>query len=49
MIVASAYKKNRFYLFTNAEPFDSGESKDRDVLNEKPLKQDILTAVEVRM
>ena len=50
MVVANAFKKHRFYLFTNQEPFDTSESSgrhtDRDVFNEKPLKQDIMTAVE---
>uniref|UniRef100_F1L033 peptidylprolyl isomerase n=1 Tax=Ascaris suum TaxID=6253 RepID=F1L033_ASCSU len=53
MIVACAYKKNRFYLFTNAEPFSVDESDNadgtgmgRDVFNEKPTKEDIITAVE---
>lgn len=52
--VACAYKKNRFYLFTNAEPFSVDESDNadgtgmgRDVFNEKPTKEDIITAVEV--
>uniref|UniRef100_A0A915AK08 peptidylprolyl isomerase n=1 Tax=Parascaris univalens TaxID=6257 RepID=A0A915AK08_PARUN len=53
MIVACAYKKNRFYLFTNSEPFSVDESDNadgagmgRDVFNEKPTKEDIITAVE---
>jgi peptidylprolyl isomerase domain and WD repeat-containing protein 1 len=51
MLVVNAFKKNRFYLFTNQEPFDTnestGKSSDRDIINERPLKQDIITAVEV--
>ncbi|CAG9530922.1 unnamed protein product [Cercopithifilaria johnstoni] len=53
MLVACAYRKGRFYLFTNAEPFSTDESDDadgsgmgRDVFNEKPRKEDIITAVE---
>lgn len=54
VLVASAYKKNRFYLFTNAEPFSTdaftdGEDvtgNERDVFNEKPLKEDIITATD---
>ncbi|VDK79317.1 unnamed protein product [Litomosoides sigmodontis] len=52
MLVACAYRKCRFYLFTNAEPFSTDESDDvdggmgRDVFNEKPRKEDIITAVE---
>ena len=48
----TAYKKNRFYLFTNAEPFayddeDDENATSRDVFNEKPKKEDQITAVEV--
>ncbi|VDN95041.1 unnamed protein product [Brugia pahangi] len=53
MLVACAYRKGRFYLFTNAEPFSTDESDEadgtgmgRDVFNEKPRKEDIITAVE---
>uniref|UniRef100_A0A0N5AIS8 peptidylprolyl isomerase n=1 Tax=Syphacia muris TaxID=451379 RepID=A0A0N5AIS8_9BILA len=53
MLVACAYKKNRFYLFTNAEPFSTEENEEsdstgmgRDVFNEKPKKEDVITAVE---
>ncbi|TMS34756.1 hypothetical protein L596_002284 [Steinernema carpocapsae] len=50
MLVAVGYKKNRFYLFTNAEPFISDEAdttSSRDVLNEKPKKEDAITAIGV--
>jgi len=48
MLIASGYKKNRFFIFTNADPFtgfveEGGDS--RDVFNEKPKKEDALTAV----
>ncbi|CAK5103306.1 unnamed protein product [Meloidogyne enterolobii] len=50
MLVATAYRKNRFYLFTNVEPYaeeiDGSTSYNRDVFNEKPLKEDMITAVE---
>uniref|UniRef100_A0A914V921 peptidylprolyl isomerase n=1 Tax=Plectus sambesii TaxID=2011161 RepID=A0A914V921_9BILA len=51
MMVCCAYKKNRFYLFTNAEPFkaddDEGDGlSERDAFNEKPLKEDTITAVD---
>uniref|UniRef100_A0AC35ESC5 PPIase cyclophilin-type domain-containing protein n=1 Tax=Panagrolaimus sp. PS1159 TaxID=55785 RepID=A0AC35ESC5_9BILA len=51
MIIASAYRKNRFYIFTNAEPFSGGDDEDgatsnRDVFNEKPRKEDALTTVD---
>lgn len=50
--VCSAYKKHRFYLFTNAEPFmndEKGEEglTERDIFNEKPLKEDSITAIDV--
>uniref|UniRef100_A0A914YH06 peptidylprolyl isomerase n=1 Tax=Panagrolaimus superbus TaxID=310955 RepID=A0A914YH06_9BILA len=51
MIIASAYRKNRFYIFTNAEPFSGADDEDgttsnRDVFNEKPRKEDALTTVD---
>ncbi|VDD92961.1 unnamed protein product [Enterobius vermicularis] len=54
MLVACAYRKSRFYLFTNTEPFSTEGSEEndaigmgRDVFNEKPKKEDVITAVEV--
>jgi hypothetical protein len=47
--VASAHRKNRFYLFTNVEPYTEetdGTTHSRDIFNEKPLKEDMITAVE---
>ncbi|KAI6226175.1 Cyclophilin-type peptidyl-prolyl cis-trans isomerase-15, Bmcyp-15 [Aphelenchoides fujianensis] len=50
MLVACAHNKPRFYLFTNAEPYVGDEEEDghtnRDVFNEKPLKEEAITAVE---
>ncbi|GMT14998.1 hypothetical protein PFISCL1PPCAC_6295 [Pristionchus fissidentatus] len=50
VMVCGAYRKNRFYLFTNAEPFstetDEENGSGRDVFNEKPKKEDTITAVE---
>ncbi|CAD5212795.1 unnamed protein product [Bursaphelenchus okinawaensis] len=50
MLIALAYKKHRFYIFTNAEPFNTEEEEEsgssRDVFNEKPLKEETITAVE---
>lgn len=49
MLVCAAYKKNRFFLFTNSEPYETeGVDNERDVFNEKPKKEDMITAVEVR-
>lgn len=46
-IVCSAYKKNRFYLFSRREPEEKGTpDADRDVFNEKPSKEDIIAATE---
>ena len=46
-LVISAYKKNRFYLFSCRSPRDlSSVDNDRDVFNEKPSKEDIISATE---
>ena len=45
ILVASAYKKNRFYTFTKREP-TGDEETERDVFNEKPVSlvgKDLLT------
>ncbi|VDP08945.1 unnamed protein product [Soboliphyme baturini] len=47
MLVCTAFKKCRFYLFTNSEPYDAkAADNDRDVFNEKPRQEDMITAVE---
>jgi len=48
ILFASAFKKNRFYLFTRNNPLDSRSEhdNDRDVYNEKPSREEILTATE---
>ncbi|XP_022710991.1 peptidylprolyl isomerase domain and WD repeat-containing protein 1-like [Varroa jacobsoni] len=43
-LVCSAYKKNRFYLYTKRIP---GEDEEREVFNEKPSKEDIVAATEM--
>jgi len=46
-LIVTAYKKNRFYLFTNRSAKDlSSVDNDRDVFNEKPSKEDIISATE---
>jgi len=49
-LLCTAFKKNRFYLFTKREPEESsGENAtgaDRDVFNEKPSREDIIAATE---
>lgn len=44
-LICSAYKKNRFYMFSRRRPFDaSSVDAERDVFNEKPSKEDIIAA-----
>lgn len=46
-LFCTAYKKNRFYLFTRRPPDDTKTGEvDRDVFNEKPSKEDIIAATE---
>ncbi|KAA0183500.1 Peptidylprolyl isomerase domain and WD repeat-containing protein 1 [Fasciolopsis buskii] len=53
VLVSTAFKKNRIYLFTNREPHDikadgdtvtTGSATERDVFNEKPTKEEVLAA-----
>jgi len=44
-LFATAYKKNRFFLFTRRSPRDtSSVDSSRDIFNEKPSKEDIIAA-----
>lgn len=46
-IFCTAYKKNRFFLFTRREPEDTKNAdNERDVFNEKPSKEEIVAATE---
>ena len=46
-IFCTAYKKNRFYLFTTRDADNpKASSSDRDVFNEKPSKEDIIAATD---
>ncbi|XP_072942390.1 peptidylprolyl isomerase domain and WD repeat-containing protein 1 [Epargyreus clarus] len=46
-LFCSAYKKNRFYMFTRRSPDDvKSPDADRDIFNEKPSKEDIISATE---
>ncbi|XP_054162055.1 peptidylprolyl isomerase domain and WD repeat-containing protein 1-like [Oppia nitens] len=47
-LFCTAFKKNRFYLFTRREPEESSETTgyERDVFNEKPSREDIIAATE---
>ncbi|XP_011311435.1 peptidylprolyl isomerase domain and WD repeat-containing protein 1 [Fopius arisanus] len=46
-LFCTAHKKNRFFMFTRREPEDSkGSECDRDVFNEKPSKEDIISSTD---
>lgn len=46
-IFCTAYKKNRFFLFSRREPDDTKNAdNERDVFNEKPTKEEIVAATE---
>ncbi|MCL4153356.1 UNVERIFIED_CONTAM: hypothetical protein GTU68_051102 [Idotea baltica] len=46
-IVATAFKKNRFFLFTKRDATDvKSADAERDVFNERPSKEDIIAATE---
>ncbi|XP_054764435.1 peptidylprolyl isomerase domain and WD repeat-containing protein 1-like isoform X1 [Lytechinus pictus] len=46
-LVCSAFKKNRFYLFTRREPDDAKSNEaERDVFNEKPSKEEQMAATQ---
>ncbi|XP_050432168.1 peptidylprolyl isomerase domain and WD repeat-containing protein 1 [Adelges cooleyi] len=46
-LFCTAYKKNRFYMFTKREPEDiKSIDADRDVFNERPSKEDIISSTE---
>ncbi|KAK3089441.1 hypothetical protein FSP39_003617 [Pinctada imbricata] len=46
-LICTAFKKNRFYLFTRREPEDTKSADtERDVFNEKPSKEDMVAATQ---
>ncbi|KAF2365092.1 Cyclophilin-type peptidyl-prolyl cis-trans isomerase domain, partial [Trinorchestia longiramus] len=46
-LFVTAFKKNRFYLFTTRDAASSRAAEtDRDVFNEKPSKEDIIAAID---
>ncbi|KAK6630988.1 Peptidylprolyl isomerase domain and WD repeat containing protein 1 [Polyplax serrata] len=47
-VFCTAFKKNRFYMFTRRHPDDGDKNGDvdRDVFNEKPSKEDVIAATE---
>ena len=47
-VLGSAYKKNRFYVFSRREPVENAEMNvGRDVWNEKPSKEDMALATSI--
>lgn len=46
ILFCTAFKKNRFYLFSSREPMDKNEEKDRDIFNEKPTNEEIVSAAQ---
>ncbi|MBN3277195.1 PPWD1 protein, partial [Polyodon spathula] len=44
-IFCTAFKKNRFYMFTKREPAQRVQS-DRDIFNEKPSKEEVMAATQ---
>nr|CAB3265122.1 peptidylprolyl isomerase domain and WD repeat-containing protein 1 [Phallusia mammillata] len=48
-IFATAYKKNRFFLFSRRDPNDAANSStDRDVFNERPTKEEVMAATQTQ-
>uniref|UniRef100_A0AAV2IW90 peptidylprolyl isomerase n=1 Tax=Knipowitschia caucasica TaxID=637954 RepID=A0AAV2IW90_KNICA len=46
-IFCTAFKKNRFYLFSKREPEDTKSAdSDRDIFNEKPSKEEVMAATQ---
>ncbi|RXM96902.1 Peptidylprolyl isomerase domain and WD repeat-containing protein 1 [Acipenser ruthenus] len=46
-IFCTAFKKNRFYMFTKREPEDTKSAEsDRDIFNEKPSKEEVMAATQ---
>lgn len=45
-LFCTSYKKNRFYMFTRRDYGKMNDSSDRDVFNEKPSKEEIISATD---
>ena len=47
ILICTSFKKNRFYLFSKRHPEETDDKTTitRDILNEKPSKEDIHTTV----
>eukprot|EP00441_Pelagodinium_beii_P024239 CAMPEP_0197653666 /NCGR_PEP_ID=MMETSP1338-20131121/36622_1 /TAXON_ID=43686 ORGANISM="Pelagodinium beii, Strain RCC1491" /NCGR_SAMPLE_ID=MMETSP1338 /ASSEMBLY_ACC=CAM_ASM_000754 /LENGTH=628 /DNA_ID=CAMNT_0043228867 /DNA_START=41 /DNA_END=1927 /DNA_ORIENTATION=- len=46
--IVTAYKKNRFFLFSGREPPETTADLGRDIFNEKPSKEDAAVAASIR-
>ncbi|KAJ1941651.1 Peptidyl-prolyl cis-trans isomerase cyp15 [Kickxella alabastrina] len=44
-VFCTAFKRNRFYMFTREEPDHSEQGADRDVFNEKPTREEASLAI----
>uniref|UniRef100_A0A8C9Z863 peptidylprolyl isomerase n=1 Tax=Sander lucioperca TaxID=283035 RepID=A0A8C9Z863_SANLU len=46
-VFCTAFKKNRFYMFSKREPEDTKSAdSDRDIFNEKPSKEEVMAATQ---
>lgn len=45
-LFCTSFKKNRFYMFSTRDFGKLNESSDRDVFNEKPSKEEIISATD---
>ncbi|KAJ3123496.1 hypothetical protein HK098_001884 [Nowakowskiella sp. JEL0407] len=48
-IFATAYKKNRFYLYTKREPETDDTGHGRDIFNEKPSREEQMAAMQTNL
>ncbi|XP_076800804.1 peptidylprolyl isomerase domain and WD repeat-containing protein 1-like [Clavelina lepadiformis] len=47
-IFCTAYKKNRFYIFSRRSPDEADNTADRDVFNERPTKDEVMAAAQIQ-
>ncbi|KAK2707823.1 hypothetical protein QYM36_015492 [Artemia franciscana] len=45
-LFCTAFKKNRFFIFSKREPIDVKVGAERDIFNEKPSKEDMVAATD---
>mmetsp|Transcript_71729 Transcript_71729/g.162794 ORF Transcript_71729/g.162794 Transcript_71729/m.162794 type:complete len:397 (+) Transcript_71729:262-1452(+) len=48
IVICTAYKKQRFFLFSTREPPETTADYGRDIFNEKPSKEDAAVAASIR-